>query len=269
MANRKEFEEKVDVLVKKKIERKLFKKKDSEEYEVVEEVFDIHTLMALYDLYNRGYIEKIYGVVASGKEARIYWGISPQGEDLAIKIFLVATAEFRRSMLKYIEGDPRFKKVKRKRRHLIRAWCSKEFKNLKLAQKAGVRVPKPIAFKENVLVMEFINAKGKRGVPAPLLKEAPPSDPEYAYNVILDYIRKLYINAELIHADLSEYNVLNREPEFIIIDWGSAVKKSHPNAYDFLVRDIKNILAYFRRLGVKVDDYNNIVRELLEHNPLY
>lgn len=238
------------------------KVKDSRLFEVVEEVFDYPTLMALYYLINRGYIDKIYGAVASGKEARIYWGEDRQGRDLAIKIFLVLTAGFRRGRLKYIEGDPRFRRVGRNIRDLVRMWCSKEYRNLVRAYEAGVRVPKPYVYRENILVMEFIG-KDERGKPAPLLKEAPPEDPDKAYEEIKRYIRLLYERAQLVHADLSEYNILNRGGELIIIDWGSAVHKSHPHASEFLLRDIKNIFSYFRRLGVEVESALSFYEELV------
>ncbi len=263
MAHGEELEDEVLRLIRERVETQRVRRRGEEHYEVVEEVFDKATLLALYDLINRGYIERVYGVVATGKEARIYWGEGPSSRDVAVKIFLVATAEFWRSRKRYIDGDPRFARVRRGRRHLIRAWCSKEFKNLKLAHAAGVRVPEPIAFKENVLVMEFINAPGERGVPAPLLKDAPPEDPESAFELIVEYVRRLYRRARLVHADLSEYNILNREPELVIIDWGSAVLTSHPNAEEFLLRDLSNVVGYFRRLGVDAPSPLELMQEVV------
>ena len=99
-----------------------------------------------------------------GTWARIYWGRDQKGKELAIKIYLTISAEFKKGKAKYIDGDPRFKHVKHNSRSLVFAWALKEFKNLQLAQKAKVRVPKPIAIKKNVLIMEFI---GKDGTPAP------------------------------------------------------------------------------------------------------
>ncbi|HFC49116.1 MAG TPA: serine protein kinase RIO [Thermofilum sp.] len=241
--------------------RRLRKIKDSELFEVVEEVFDYRTLMALYDLLNRGIIWKMYGAVASGKEARIYWAEDKHGRDLAVKIFLVSTAEFRKSRLIYIEGDPRFKRVSGKIRDIVRVWCSKEFRNLQRAHDVGVRVPEPIAYKENILVMEFIDA-GIRGVPAPLLKEAPPQDPNEAYKWVISSIEALYLKGKLIHADLSEYNILNKGEDLYIIDWGSAVHINHPHADEFLLRDLRNVTRYFERLKVDVEDPEDVYKKL-------
>jgi len=227
----------------------LMKEKRSEEYEVLEEVFDRSTLMVIYDFLNKGTINEIYGVVRAGKESRVYWGKDKHGRELAIKIYLTVSAEFRKGMLKYIEGDPRFKGVKHDSRSLIFAWAQKEFKNLELATSAKVRVPKPIAVKNNVLIMEFI---GKNGVTAPSMKEQPPSNPEKIYNILLKYLAKLYAKAELVHGDLSEYNIMIWKGRPILFDMSQAVPLSHPMAEFLLHRDLANLNRFFSRLGVNV-----------------
>jgi RIO kinase 1 len=176
----------------------------SSERATVEEVFDQATLMVVYDLLNRGVLDEVHGVVNAGKEARVYSGKTKEGRDLAVKIYLTASAEFKKGMVKYIEGDYRFKGVKHDTRSLIYAWAQKEFRNLQQASRARVRVPKPVAVESNVLVMEFI---GKDGVHAPSLKERVPSDAEEVYGVLLTFVERLYRKADLVHGDLSEYNV--------------------------------------------------------------
>ena len=124
------FREKVD----KKLDRKqrafeigsLMKNKRSEDYQVIEEVFDKSTVMTIYDLMNKGIIDEIHGVVNAGKEARIYWGKDLEGNELAVKIYLTSSAEFKKGMLPYIEGDQRFAHVRRDTRSLIYAWAQKE-----------------------------------------------------------------------------------------------------------------------------------------------
>ncbi len=220
-----------------------------ERFKVFEEVFDEATCRALYKLVTKGLIGGLGGVVKAGKEARIYWAEGPRGEELAVKIYLTTTAEFWKSRWMYIEGDRRFRKVKRTTRSIVYAWATKEYKNLVKAYEAGVRVPKPIAVHRNVLVMEFL---GKNRVPAPLMKEVKLEDPGAAYRALLDCIKKLYTEAGLVHGDLSEYNVMIWENEPVIFDISQAVPTSHPMADELLMRDIKNLNAYFAKLKVNV-----------------
>ncbi|MEM2994746.1 MAG: serine protein kinase RIO [Candidatus Bathyarchaeia archaeon] len=249
MAYRRVIEKKLHEKEREYEVEQLMKEKRSEEYEALEEVFDRSTLMVIYDFLNKGVIDEIHGVVKAGKEARVYWGKDKQGNELAIKIYLTVSAEFRKGMLKYIEGDPRFKGVKRDTRSLIFAWAQKEFKNLELASAAKVHVPKPIAVKNNVLIMEFI---GKNGVSAPSMKEQPPKNPEKTYKTLLGYLKRLYCKAELVHGDLSEYNIMIWRGQPVLFDVSQAVPLSHPMADFLLQRDLKNLNAFFSRLGVNV-----------------
>jgi RIO kinase 1 len=221
----------------------------SSERATVEEVFDQATRLVLYSFLNSGVLYEVHGVVNAGKEARVYWGKNKEGKELAVKIYLTASAEFKKGMLKYIEGDYRFKGVKRDTRSLIFAWAQKEFRNLEQASRAKVRVPKPVAVKNNVLVMEFI---GEDGVNAPSLKEQLPSNPEKVYNTLLTYLGRLYRKAELVHGDLSEYNIMMWKGNPVIFDVSQAVPTSHPMAKFFLRRDLDNVNRFFSRLGVKV-----------------
>jgi len=230
-------------------ERKMLVKDFSLERAVIEEVFDRSTLMTIYDFLNKRTIDEIYGVVKAGKEARIYLGRNLDGKELAMKIYLTTSAEFKKGMLPYIEGDPRFAHVRRDTRSLIYAWAQKEFKNLQRAYEVGVKVPRPIAVDNNVLIMEFI---GKNGVSAPTMKEVPPKKPKQVYRRLLTYLRRLYRKAGLVHADLSEYNVMIWENQPVIFDVSQAVPLEHPMADQLLRRDLENLYRYFKKLNVDV-----------------
>lgn len=245
-AKRKRLEHKLRVVEKRD---KMLIKDISTERAVMEEVFDRSTLMIIYNLMNKGTIDEIYGVVKAGKEARIYWGKNPDGKELAIKIYLTASAEFKRGMLPYIRGDPRFAHVRGGTRSLIYAWAQKEFKNLQRAHNAGVRVPEPIAVKKNVLIMEFI---GDNGMSAPVMKEVSFKNPEQVFRRLLSCVKKLYQKAELVHADLSEYNIMIWKNQPVIFDVSQAVALEHPMADQFLRRDLENLYKYFKRLHVDI-----------------
>jgi RIO kinase 1 len=232
----------------------------STERATIEEVFDQATRMVIYQLLNSGILYEVHGVVNAGKEARVYWGKNKEGKDLAVKIYLTASAEFKKGMLKYIEGDYRFKGVKHDTRSLIFTWAQKEFRNLEQASRAKVRVPTPIAVKNNVLVMEFI---GKDGVNAASLKEQAPSDPEKVYKVLLTYVERLYRKADLVHGDLSEYNIMMWKGKPVIFDVAQAVPTSHSMAEFFLRRDLANVNRFFSRLGVKVTSVDEAYKKVV------
>lgn len=243
---------KVERLEKRQVKRI----KDEDFYKTVEEVFDRATLDALYQLLNRRVINVMGGAVASGKESKVYLAYDPSGKALAVKIYLTSSREFRRGIWAYIAGDPRFQDVKRGTRPLIYAWALKEFKNLELAYGAGVPVPRPVAVNKNVLVMSFI---GVDGVPAPLMKEAPPPDPRSAFAKLIEGVRLLYQKAELVHSDLSEYNVMMLNGDPYIFDFGQAVLKTHPQAEELLARDVRNLKAFFSKLGLKTPSLEDLV----------
>lgn len=242
------FREKVDKRLSRKQKayeiESLMKKKRSEDYQVFEEVFDKSTLMVIYDFMNKGVIDEIHGVVNAGKEARVYWGKDTKGHELAIKIYLTSSAEFKKGMLPYIEGDPRFSHVRRDTRSLIYTWAQKEFKNLKRAREAKVNVPEPFAVQKNVLVMNFIGKDGER---APLMKEVVLEDPQRIFELLLTYVKRLYTKGGLVHADLSEYNVMIWKDKPVVFDVAQSVLIKHPMADQFLHRDLENLHRYFKR----------------------
>ncbi len=249
MSYRKQVDKKLLRREKRYETERLMREKRSEDYEVLEEVFDRSTLMNIYHFLNEGTIDEIHGAVGAGKESKLYWGKNKDGNEIAIKIFLMVSAEFKRGMIQYIEGDRRFAKVKKDTRSLVFAWAQKEFTNLKQAFAAGVTVPKPIAIRQNVLIMEFI---GENGASAPLLRDAELKKPQRLYEQLLTSVGKLYQKAKLVHGDLSEYNVMIWKGKSIIFDVSQAVPLDHPMADQLLRRDLGNINHYFKRLEVEV-----------------
>ncbi len=224
--------------------------KDSEALKVRGEVFDEATYKALYTFASKGVIAKMGGVVSTGKEGNVFHAIGEEGRELAIKIYRISTSDFRK-MEDYMLGDPRFASIRHTQKGIVFAWTQKEFRNLQRGAEAGVRVPAPYDADRNILIMEFI---GKDGVPAPRLRDVGVEEPERIYDTVVSYMVALYQKAKLVHADLSEFNILIYEGEPVIIDMGQSVLLDHPMAREFLRRDVKNIVRYFRKLGVKCDE---------------
>jgi RIO kinase 1 len=240
--------------------RKMKRRKDDDEFKVVEGVIDPPTLKAVYRLLNRGTLRTLHGAISTGKEAGVYRGEDRDGRSVAVKIYRVTTAESD-FMLDYIIGDPRFKNVRRRHRSLIPMWALKEYKNLQRYHEAGVRVPQPIDIERNVLVMEFIGDV-ETGVAAPLLKNVTIPSPVDTYDEIMQMIENGYKKADLVHADLSEYNILWHDGP-VIIDVSQAVLTSHPNAQRYLYRDLQNITGFFSKLGVEPEDPRVVMKYIL------
>jgi len=236
---------------------------DKDLFETVEEVFDSSTVLAVLELVRRKIIWDLKGVVSAGKESRVYWGKAPDGSDLAIKIYLTSSAEFRKGMIKYLMGDPRFQRIPKSTRKLVITWARKEYRNLVAMYDVGASVPRPIAQYENILVMEFI---GENGVRAPLLREVNLDTYEAEivfYNVIED-VRKIYKFAGLVHGDLSEYNIMLHRNKAYIIDVSQAVKITHPNSHELLLRDLNNLIRYFTTLGVRTPTLNELLKYITD-----
>lgn len=184
------------------------KEKDSERLKVEENVFDVSTLKLLYTISNKGIIRAMGGSISTGKEANVFYA-EGQEKELAVKIYRITSSTFR-AMDAYILKDPRFTNIRNNKRDLIFAWTRKEFQNLKRAKSAGVRVPDPIFAEKNILIMEFM---GKKERPYSSLKNTllENGEQKLVFDTIVEYMRLLYKEANLVHADLSEYNIFKYE----------------------------------------------------------
>jgi RIO kinase 2 len=137
--------------------------------------------------------------------------------------------------------------------------AEKEFRALQLAYRHGVAVPEPISQNRHAIVMGIIEG-------AELGKWREISKPEGVLKEVLRNVRKTYVKAGAIHADLSEYNIiLKPDMHILIIDWPQYVLVDHPNAEQLLMRDVRNVLSFFsRRFGLKVkvrDAYDYVTGE--------
>ncbi|KUO42599.1 MAG: hypothetical protein APZ16_02105 [Candidatus Hadarchaeum yellowstonense] len=254
------MEEDLDSILKKLDRRKVERlEKDSEIYKIMARVFDTSTLLTIYRLINRGVFDVFYGIISAGKEANIYCALDKNGNYVAAKIYRIATSDFK-NMRHYLVGDTRFKRVPEDRRGVVYTWTSREFKNLQQAYEAGVPVPRPIDHEKNVLAMEFI---GEGGVPYPLMKDVKPEDPKKTFDALIEAVEKLYRDAGLVHSDLSEYNVM-LTPDPVLIDFSMGTDIKNQMAEQLLMRDIQNLVRYFRKLGLKTPEPAEIFAEIVK-----
>ncbi|XP_029970899.1 serine/threonine-protein kinase RIO1 [Salarias fasciatus] len=250
---------KVTTMQKQK-EADTYRVKDKSDRATVEQVLDPRTRMILFKMLSRGLISEINGCISTGKEANVYHATTSLGESRAIKIYKTSILLFK-DRDKYVSGEFRFRHgyCKGNPRKMVRTWAEKEMRNLIRLQTAGIPSPEPLLLRSHVLLMSFI---GKDNMPAPLLKNAALSESKARelYLQVLQNMRKMFQDARLVHADLSEFNMLYHDGDAYIIDVSQSVEHDHPHALEFLRKDCSNVNEFFVKHGVAV----MTVRELFD-----
>lgn len=250
---------KVTVMQKQR-ESDTFRVKDKSDRATVEQVLDPRTRMILFKMLSRGVFSEINGCISTGKEANVYHATTAKGESRAIKIYKTSILLFK-DRDKYVSGEFRFRHgyCKGNPRKMVRTWAEKEMRNLIRLQTAQIPCPEPIMLRSHVLVMSFI---GRDDMPAPLLKNAVLSESKSRelYLQIIQDMRIMYNEARLVHADLSEFNILYHNGGAYIIDVSQSVEHDHPHALEFLRKDCSNVNDFFQKHDVAV----MTVRELFE-----
>ncbi len=223
------------------------RKKTKEEWKVYGNVFDEFTNRILFKLEGQGYFTHVKSAYRMGKEANVFIADQKDDEKVIVKIYRLENCNFNK-MQSYLIQDERFAEIKGQRRKIIFSWVQREYRNLLLAREA-IRVPTPLAVKDNVLVLEMIGDDE----PAQELKDATPKNPEEFLKKVLENMKKL-LKAGLVHGDLSAFNILNHNEEPVFIDFSQSTTTKSPGWKELLVRDVGNIAAHFKRLGLTVDE---------------
>lgn len=238
--------------------------KDKSDRATSEQVLDPRTRMILLQMINRGVVSEVNGCLSTGKEANVYGALTTPSNDptsppthRAIKVYKTSILVFK-DRDRYVTGEHRFRGGYNKgnNRAMVKVWAEKEFRNLKRLYLAGIPCPEPVYLRLHVLVMGFLG--DKKGWAAPRLRDAElhgdDVDEQYRllYIQLLGLMRRMYQTCKLVHADLSEYNVLYHLNKLYIIDVSQSVEHDHPRSLEFLRMDIKNVSDFFRRKSVDV-----------------
>lgn len=232
----------------KKLDALRFRIKDKSDRATVDQVLDPRTIRILSKLINQGHISEIHGCVSTGKEANVYQATTELGEHRVIKVYKTSILIFK-DRDKYVQGEFRFRRgyCRSNPRKLVQTWAEKEMRNLSRIHQAGIPCPKPHFLKGHILIMDMI---GRDGLPAPLLKNAIIKDKtRYCsiYYKLVVYMRRLFQECKLVHADLSEFNIILLDDEIYIIDVSQSVEQDHVMALEFLRRDCSNVNDYFKK----------------------
>ncbi|KAF7708010.1 serine/threonine-protein kinase RIO3 isoform X1 [Silurus meridionalis] len=229
---------------------------EKKEHSTAEQAVDPKTRLLMYKMVNAGMLENINGCISTGKESVVFHADGGSFEEMSIpeecvlKVFKTTLNEFK-NRDKYIKDDYRFKDrfSKLNPRKIIHLWAEKEMHNLTRMKKAGICCPQVVILKKHILVMSFI---GQNQVPAPKLKDVvlSPEDMTNAYYQVVQMMHQLFRECNLVHADLSEYNMLWHDRKVWLIDVSQSVEPTHPHGLEFLFRDCRNVSTFFQKAGV-------------------
>ena len=211
----------------------------------------------LQPLIDDGVIDEVIRALRSGKEATVY--VVRSGAELrCAKVYRdLAQRSFQRRAQyqegRKVRGSRETRAMSRNtrfgRREQEHEWKNAEVDALYRLVAAGVRVPKPFGYFNDVLVMELVTDAS--GNPAPRLGEVDlPPDTARAYHgfLIQQIVRMLSLG--LIHGDLSEFNVLLAPEGPVIIDLPQVVNAAGNNgALAMLERDTNNIRSTLGRFA--------------------
>ena len=235
-------------------------------FEIDEEVREEDPLTALAAT---GVIRDVVGALRSGKEASVFVCTDERGGLVAAKLYHSRQRRDFRNAAAYDDGrqflDERVARAVRSKTAFGREaefgrWVYREWERLRALHEVGVSVPRPIAVSERTIVMEYFgDAEG----PAPQLRDVSLTSAQ-ATSVFrwLMYDVELMLGANVVHGDLSPYNILWWKDRATIIDLPQAVDpRFNRNARALLERDIANVCGYFARAGVRSDP-QRIARDL-------
>ncbi len=213
--------------------------RNSAEYEISYTLNSIgYDLLALHALVEKNVISELGPPIGKGKESDVYSCRDDDENIYALKVYRMGRTSFKNiRLLRNLIGD---------RKHISwlyvnRLAAKKEYEALERIHELKLDTPKPIGYNRHMVVMEYL--RGKELVYYKYI-----DDPLTIFNEIMNQMRIIFQEAQMIHGDLGEFNiVVDEEGNILIIDWLQWVSSNHPNSDSLLERDIKNICTYFRK----------------------
>lgn len=210
----------------------------------------------LEHLLAEGVISEVLGRLQSGKEAEVYV-VRFGGNVVAAKVYKDSAHRSFKNNASYKEG--RMVRNSRSQRAMARgsrfgkaaaedAWKSAEADALYKLHAAEVRVPAPVLFLDGVLLMELVLDADGNAAKRVIDTHLTASEANLAYHDMLGQIVRI-LSCDLIHGDLSPYNVLWAAAGPTVIDFPQIVSASHNSSSErFFLRDAENILGHFARV---------------------
>ncbi|MEM2207490.1 MAG: RIO1 family regulatory kinase/ATPase [Sulfolobales archaeon] len=202
--------------------------------------------LALLELVEKGVVTHVGPSIGTGKESVLYLAKTPTSEIAVVKFYKIGRVSFKKVVRYrgYLTDQPSWLKASK-------LAAEREYRALSLLSKHTSLTPRVWGWSKHAVVMEFVDGED-------LYRYRNAKDPENMLDLILTTMRTAYLNTGIVHADLSEYNIVvsvrdsNEIP--YIIDWPQYVNREDPLAEEYLRKDIGNLLKFFkRRYGVSLD----------------
>lgn len=231
-------------------------------------------LQSLGSLYDQQFITDVLALIRGGKEASVYCCAAHEStgvELLAAKVYRPRKFRQLRNDKMYRQGreviaadgtrlnNNDFREMRaiskgsaygKKLQHT--SWLMYEYKTLERLYAAGAAVPRPWAIGDNVVLMDYI---GGEGVAAPTLNSVHLGRDEATalFRTVLHNI-ELMLQQQIVHGDLSAYNILYWDGAITLIDFPQVTDLyANPDAAFILRRDVTRLSEYFAAQGVAVD----------------
>jgi len=208
-------------------------------------------MLSLKYFVDRDIIVAIGDRIGVGKESELFKALAPGNTSVIIKFLRIGRTSFRSTRrVRAFADNPRYDWYKQSK-----IAAEREYKALHELYLAGGSVPKPLAYNRHSVVIGYING-------IELYKKPDLPDPYETVTIILDTLRKAFIDVGIVHGDLSEYNVLvdRGSGKPYIIDWPQYVEKLHPSAGKLLRRDIEYIVRFFKKNYRVILDTNRALK---------
>ncbi|MDK2875637.1 MAG: kinase 2 [Archaeoglobaceae archaeon] len=214
------------------------------EYEGATLTFSGLSLFSLHLLVESGQVEAIGKKMGEGKESLVYNCISKQGEAV-IKFHKLGYQSFKKVVEKRDYGNLNFLVLS------IRS-AKREFSALRKLK--GLAVPEAYAWEGNAVLMQLIDADEMIKVKL--------ENPEEILDAIIDEMAKFYRRG-IVHGDLSPFNILVNEDGFWVIDFPQSLEVGEANWREILLRDLENLLRYFKRTYRIERDMNSVFQRII------
>jgi RIO kinase 1 len=221
--------------------------------------YELSALLAAFR--NEHLITSYLGPLRPGKEAHIHCCRRPDGGYAILKHYTPVSLRGFRSDAIYDMGTS-FVQTRERRairdasnhglQIKLKLWTANEYRNAQRLRALGLPVPEPLGHIGPAILMRMIGGPDR---PAQQLREAALSAAE-AQRLLprLQADILTMLQQDLIHGDLSAYNVLWHRERHWLIDVPQMVNATvNSAAHELFIRDCVSLLGHLRRCGATID----------------